>query len=110
MPYTVSYRDAGIKRHEFDVYVRLLGKRGIDWTMIPRIPEPGTANRWLYVWADREEAEAFCDEIQKETRDRKWHVLPLPDSVQPSHGPLMPIVIYMTRQTLGRHLTAHADG
>jgi hypothetical protein len=32
MPYTVAYRDAGNKRHEFEAYVRLLEKRGIDWT------------------------------------------------------------------------------
>jgi len=107
MPYTVTYRDAGIKRHEFDTYVRLLAKRGIDWTESQRVPEPGTTNRWLYVWPDRPQAQAFCDEIRRETGDPNWDVRDLPESTSVSPGPLMPIVIYMTWQSLGNTFVLH---
>lgn len=110
MPYTVTYRDAGIKRHEFDTYVRLLAKRGIDWTESQRVPEPGTTNRWLYVWPDRPQAQAFCDEIRRETGDPNWDVRDLPESTSVSPGPLMPIVIYMTWQSLGNTLRKQDPG
>lgn len=107
MAYTVAYQDAGIKRREFDAYLRLLEQRGIDWTNTPRVPEPGTTNRWLYVWVDRRDAEDFREAIQVETRDEKWYVHDLPDTVQPSHGPLTPVVILMRRQSLGADFALH---
>jgi hypothetical protein len=107
MPFTVACKDAGIKRHEFDAYVRLLGKRGIDWTEIQRVPEPGTQNRWLYVWEDRQEADAFCKEIQSETRDTNWEVRVLDPSIPASRGPIMPVVINVTRQALGITAALH---
>jgi hypothetical protein len=107
MPYTVTYRDAGIKRHEFDAYVRLLEKRGVDLTNIPRVHEPGTTNRWLYVWAERTDAEHFRDELRHETHDLNWLVHELPDTVQPSHGPLTPLVVIMRRHSLGADFTLH---
>jgi hypothetical protein len=102
MPYTVAYQDAGNKRHEFDAYVRLLEKRGIDWSNTERVAEPGTANRWLYVWSDKKAAEDFCAEIQAETRDKKWYVRELTSGTQPSKGALTRVVILMRPQ----HVTA----
>jgi hypothetical protein len=107
MPFTVIHQDTGIKRREFDAYVRLLEKRGIDWTNTTRIPEPGTANRWLYVWGNQEEAEAFCHELQSETHDDKWVVRELPANVRPSPGPLTPVVILMRRHSLGAEFSLH---
>lgn len=107
MPYTVAYEDAGIKRHEFDGYVRLLEKRGIDWTNIPRVQEPGTTNRWLYVWTDRHDADAFCADLRAETRDKKWVVRELPADTEPSPGPLTPVVILMRRHSQGAEFTLH---
>ena len=108
MPYTVAHSDSGITRHEFDAYVRLLEQRGIDWTNAPRVQEPGS-NRWLYVWDNRGEAEEFCAELRRETRDDKWLVLELsPDlqpSLQPSTGPLMPVVIFRRLHSLGAEFT-----
>lgn len=99
MPFTVAYADAGINRHEFDTYVRLLGKRGIEWTEAQRAEEPETGNRWFYVWADEAQAQSFCDELRDETGDDKWYVRRLHDATRISCGPLMPVVIYRTRQS-----------
>lgn len=108
MPYTVAYEDAGmINRHEFDAYVRLMEKRGIDWTNIPRVLELGTTNRWLYVWTDRRDADAFCADLRAETRDERWSVRELPADVKPSQGPLMPVVILMRRRSQGAEFTLH---
>lgn len=107
MPYTVAYSEAGIKRKEFDAYVRLLEKRGIDWTRAPRTPEPGTPNRWLYVWENREDADAFCAELQGETRDQKWYVRNLPDLLEASSGTLTPVIVLMRRNSLGAEFSLH---
>jgi hypothetical protein len=107
MPYTVAYPDAGMKRHEFDAYVRLLEQRGIDWTNAPRVEAPGTPNRWLYVWVDPGEAEEFCHELRRETRDNKWLVRELSSAVRPSAGPLTPVVIFRRLHSLGAEFTLH---
>src|SRR5262245_32020737 len=101
MPYTVAYADAGIKRHQFEAYVRLLEKRGIDWSNTPRVAEPGTTNRWLYVWPDRDDAEAFCEELKAETGDEKWYVREVASGTPTSRGPLTRVVILMRRHSLG---------
>lgn len=107
MAFTVSYADAGIKRHEFEAYVRLLEKRGIDWSNTPRVPEPGTTNRWLYVWPRREDAEEFCNELKAETRDDRWNVREVAGGTQPSTGPLARVVILMRRHSLGADFSLH---
>jgi hypothetical protein len=107
MPFTVAYTDAGIKRRDFDVYVRLLQKRGIDWSNTGRVPESKTSNRWLYVWTDRAEAEAFCAELQSETRDKNWHVRQLPAGTQPSVGSLFRVLIFMRRQDSSADFSLH---
>jgi hypothetical protein len=107
MPYTVAYRDAGIKRHEFEAYVRLLEKRGIDWSNTPRVEEPGTDNRWLRVWADPREADEFCKDLQAETHDEKWYVRELANGTQPSLGALARVVILMRSHSLGADFSLH---
>lgn len=107
IPFTVTHRDAGIKRHEFEAYLRTLEKRGIDWSDTPRVEEPGTPNRWLYVWADREPAEEFCQELQAETRDDQWYVRELANGTQPSQGPLARVVILMRSHSLGADFSLH---
>jgi hypothetical protein len=106
MPYTVAYPDPHIERHEFDAYVRLLEQRGIDWTDTPRVPAPGASKGWLPVWEDRGEADEFCRELRKETRDNKWLVRETPGRVQTS-GPLMPVVIFRRLHSLGAEFTMH---
>ncbi len=107
MPYTVAYRDAGNKRREFDAYVRLLEKHGIDWSNAPRVPEPGTPNRWLYVWANQADAEKFCEDLKEETRDNKWYVRELPSDTETSAGPLTRVLIFMRRHSLGADFSLH---
>jgi hypothetical protein len=107
MSYTVAYADGGIKRREFDAYVRLLEKRGIDWSNTPRVPEPGTSNRWLHVWADKNQAESFCADLQSETRDKKWYVRELAAGTQPSVGSLAGVVILMRSQNLSADFSLH---
>jgi len=107
MPYTVANFDAGINRREFDVYVRLLEKRGIDWSDATRVPEPGTSNRWLFVWANKGDAENFCADLQTETRDKKWYVRELSPETEPTEGSLARVVILMRRQNLNADFSLH---
>src|SRR6266550_5665653 len=98
MPFTVAYADAGIKRRQYDAYLALLERRGIDWSNTRRVPESGTSNRWLYVWDILGEAETFCEELKTETRDDKWYVRELPADIRPSGGPLARVLILMRRR------------
>src|SRR2546430_1147553 len=107
MLFTVAHADAGIKRHEFEAYVRLLEERGIDWSNAPRLPEPGAGHRWLYVWADRRDADRFCEELKAETRDNRWYVQDLPAGTEASRGPLARVVILMRRHSLGADFSLH---
>jgi hypothetical protein len=59
---------------EFQAYINLLQSIGIDVADVPRTPEPGTANRWLYVWKDKQQAERFASELGERLRDRSWYV------------------------------------
>ena len=107
MPFTVAYADGGINRRDFDAYVRLLERGGIDWSNAPRVPESGTSNRWLYVWADRREAEKFRDELQAETGDEKWDVRDVPAGTKFSPGSLAHVLILMRRHSLGADFSLH---
>jgi hypothetical protein len=97
--YTV-YLPGGTKDYEFEAYVRLLNKRGVDIANIPRVHDPATGNGWLFVWADREPAEEFATELRASTNNNHWEVVELKD-VAPSQGPLMPIEIVVGRRSDG---------
>jgi hypothetical protein len=96
MGFTVARR-GGTKDVEFAAYARLLRRRGVILSRIPRTLEPGTGRRWLYVWDNRAEAEAFAGEMKKETRDEAWYVQEV--NGPPSEGPLGPIEIQIARQS-----------
>jgi hypothetical protein len=104
MGFTVSHPN-GTKESEFQEYARLLRKRGVDLGKAPRVREPETDRRWLYVWDTEKEARAFADELKKHTRDAAWSVVKVNGPA--SEGPLGPVVIQMVRQgdrlTLGLH-------
>jgi hypothetical protein len=104
MGFTV-YHEGGTKDAEFEAYARLLRQRGADLGKLPRVPEPATNRRWLYVWNTREEAEAFARELKKRTGDRAWSVLELNAPI--SEGPLGPILIQLTRRGDGLSFTLH---
>jgi hypothetical protein len=82
---------------EFQAYVGLLEDIGIDITDVPRTPEPGTTNRWLYVWTSRPLAERFARELRSRLRDPSWlvHEFELPNDHVPdeARGPLAPLTI-----------------
>jgi len=99
MPFTVTRPD-GTNDREFAAYARLLEQRNIDLTRTPRVPEPGTEDRWLYVWEDREAAEAFARELRKVTRDKGWLVQEVAEE-QVSEGPLGPVQIDVGCQRSG---------
>lgn len=107
MPFAVTYSGGRIERHKFDTYVRLLSKSGIDWTDTLRISEPKAPNLNVNVWQDREDAQSFCSWLKKETHDNKWYVQDVDKSAFISRGPLMPVIIYLTRQSLGCTYTLH---
>ena len=99
MAFTVA-RPGGTKDREFAAYARLLEKHNIDLTRTPRTPEPGTESRWLYVWEDREAAEAFARELRKVTKDKAWLVHEVAED-HVSEGPLGPVEIAVGCQSDG---------
>lgn len=104
MGFTVT-RQGGTKDAEFDAYARLLRQRGIDLGNLPRVPEPGTRRRWLYVWNTRAEAESFAEELRKRTKDSAWEVVPV--NAHASEGPLGPIIIQLARRAQGLTFVLH---
>jgi hypothetical protein len=90
--FTVT-KPGGTKDFEFQAYTRLLEEIGVDVANVPRIPEPGTHNRWLYTWRRKEEAEGFARELRLRTRDASWRIHEF--SVEEEmHGPVAPLDIY----------------
>src|SRR5947209_3149631 len=83
-------KPGGTKNHEFDAYKALLEEIGIDLSNAPRIQEPGTGRRWLYVWQDQGAAQRFARELGARTRDSSWtiHEFDLPPE---ESGPLAPL-------------------
>lgn len=104
MGFTVT-REGGTKDAEFEAYARLLRQKGVDLANLPRVREPGTGRRWLYVWHDEADARAFADELKKRTRDAAWEVLPV--DAPASRGPLGPIEIQVGRQSTGWTFALH---
>ncbi len=98
MAFTVIRADGTMRDAEFEAYARLLRQRGIDLGRLPRVPEPGTRRRWLYVWDSRQDAEAFADELNRRTPDR-WIVIET--NGPPSDGPLGPITVQVGRRADG---------
>jgi hypothetical protein len=83
-------KPGGTTNQEFDAYKALLEEVGIDLSNVPRIPEPGTGRRWLYVWRDRTAAQGFARELSVRTRDSSWMIQEFDLPVEES-GPLAPL-------------------
>jgi hypothetical protein len=104
MGFTVA-RQGGTKDVEFEAYARLLRQKGVDLAKLKRVPEPGTNNRWLYVWNAEKDAKAFAEELKLRTRDDAWEVVPV--NALPSEGPLGPVEIQVGRQSNGWTFALH---
>ena len=89
--YTVR-KPAGNTDKEYEAYTELLEEVGIDLANAPRTPEPGTTNRWLYVWKSRPQAERFARVLVERLRDPSWSVHEFDLSHEES-GPLAPLTI-----------------
>jgi hypothetical protein len=98
MGFTVTH-EGGTKDAEFQAYVRLLRQSGVDLGKLPRVPEPGTGRRWLYVWKTAEDAGKFAAELRRRTGDDGWEVVP--SNTSTSEGPLGPILIQLARRADG---------
>lgn len=107
MPFTVTSDQVCVKQYEFDAYLRLLNKRGIDWTEADRVEEPTLVYGWSYVWENEENAREFSDSLRKETKSDDWHVREITSSMRISRGPLMPVVIRMIRRSLDVEFALH---
>ncbi len=105
MGFTVT-RAGGTKDNEFEVYARLLRQQGLDLGNLPRVPEPGTKRRWLYVWDTQAKAQAFADELKKRTGDPPWEVIRV--SSPPSKGPMGPLLIQLARRGDGLIFALHS--
>jgi hypothetical protein len=95
MAFTV-YHPGGARDVEFNDYARLLRYRGADLGKVPRVRDPITESRWLYVWPDRSEAQEFAEELKNDTNDPGWEVLEV--NGQTSEGPLGPFVVQLARR------------
>jgi hypothetical protein len=105
MAFTVNRTDGGTKDAEFEAYARLLRQQGVDLGKLPRAPEPGTGRRWLYVWQNQEDADAFANELRKRTRDNHWAVVEV--EAPPSEGPMGPIIVQVGRRSTGLVFELH---
>ena len=105
MAYTV-YFPGGNTDSEFQAYLRLLRQNGVDIGNAPRIPDPETQNKWLYVWNSKKDAEAFRDELASITGTEDWGVHET--HAQPSDGPLGPIILLLTRSAAEFNFSVHA--
>jgi hypothetical protein len=76
MPFTVML-PGGTKDSEYEKYVRLLQRWGINRVEGSRTPEPGTENRWLHVWQNKADAQGFADELRAITANPGWIVYEL---------------------------------
>jgi hypothetical protein len=99
MAWTVARNDAGNTNEEFEAYSRLLNQLGYNLGKLPRSPDPKTGRRWVYVWSNRKEAEAFAKTLNKRTKGKDW----VTDEVAapPSEGPMGPIIIQVGRRSSG---------
>jgi hypothetical protein len=104
MGFTVT-RAGGTKDAEFQAYVRLLRQSGYDLGKLPRVPEPGTKRRWVFVWPTAEAAQEFAEELKVRTGDSAWQVEPV--AAPPSVGPFGPILIQLARQADGLLFAPH---
>jgi hypothetical protein len=104
MGFTVNH-PGGTRDAEFQTYARLLRQRGVDLGKLPRVRDPITNRRWLYVWNTPEEARAFAEELKDQTGDPAWQVVEVNGS--PSEGPLGPLVIQLVRQSDGLTFALH---
>jgi len=77
---------------DLQAYVDLLEDIGINIADVPRTPEPGTENRWQYVWEDRKHAERFARELGSRLHDPSWQVHEF-EIKEEERGPLAPLTI-----------------
>jgi hypothetical protein len=95
----------GMSDAEFQGYANLLRLKGADLAKLPRVLDPSTRKRWLYVWPTRAEAEAFAETMQELTQDPSWQVVQV-DAVA-SEGPLGPVMVQRWKHALGMELSVH---
>ena len=99
MAFTVGM-PGGTRDYEFEAYIRLLEKRGVNVADTPRVVDPVTGKRWLYAWKNEADAQQFAADLRAQTEDANWEVYPLPD-VEVANGPLGPIDILISRRSDG---------
>jgi hypothetical protein len=99
MAYTVGL-PGGTRDFEFEAYVRLLEKKGVNVANTARAPDPTDKKRWLHAWQKKADAERFAAELRSETENARWQVYELPNG-QHTVGPLGPIDIVVNRRSDG---------
>lgn len=90
--YTVRKSEPNTGR-EYQAYIDLLEEIGVDIAEVPRTPEPGTTNRWLYVWRSKVEAERFARELGGRLHDPSYTVHEF-ESPNDERDPLAPLIIW----------------
>ena len=98
MVFTVSL-PGGARDFEFEAYIRLLEKIGVNVANAQRVADPVTKKRWLYAWDKESAAKKFAADLRRDTENDKWQVYPLPHGDVP--GPLGPIEILVSCRSDG---------
>jgi len=99
MTFTVGL-PGGTRDYEFEGYVRVLEKNGVNVANTPRVVDPATGKRWLHAWRHEADAQAFAVAVRQETENENWEVYPIPN-VEPVPGPLGPLEILVSRRSDG---------
>ena len=68
MVFTVSL-PGGARDFEFEAYIRLLEKNGVNVANAQRVADPVTKKRWLYAWDKESAAKKFAAESQARYRE-----------------------------------------
>jgi hypothetical protein len=98
--FTEVHADGVIEDSEDREYESLLNrhllKKNMNLAQVPRVEQPGTGARWLYVWPEEREARDFAARLNKQTKTSAWIIRPLPEGTRPSIGPLRPVEIQVS--------------
>jgi hypothetical protein len=104
MGFTVTRTDGTASDREFRRYLlalsRVLLKKGADFANVPRAPENGTPDRWLYVWPTEAEAREFAELLNREGEYQAWGVREVNGAE--SRGPIRPLEVEFGWQGDGR--------
>ena len=90
----------GVTRNfEYEAYLRLLERNGVNVANTHRVADPVTRKKWLHAWSNEAAAQKFAAKLRKQSNHDNWKVYTLPHGEPP--GPLGPIEILIHQRSDG---------